>query len=77
MFAWYAAFFYNNVQRVRLNCWVKFLSCISDGKACTIKRKSAGAGDAAEETPAEGATPEKKAKLSTDAESNGKAEVKA
>lgn len=49
----------------------------SDGKACTIKRKSAGGGDGPEETPAEGATPEKKAKLSTDAESNGKAEVKA
>lgn len=49
----------------------------SDGKACTIKRKSAGGGDAPEETPAEGATPEKKAKLSTDAESNGKAEVTA
>lgn len=49
-----------------------------DGKACTIKRKSTGGGDAPEEKPSEGATPEKKAKLSTtDAESNGKAEVTA
>lgn len=55
--------------------WFNFFS---DGKACTIKRKSVGGGgDAPEETPAEGATPEKKAKLSQDAESNGKAEVTA
>lgn len=40
---------------------------------CSIKRKSTG-GDATSETPSEGATPEKKAKLA-EAESNGQAEV--
>ncbi|RZB40896.1 hypothetical protein BDFB_004528 [Asbolus verrucosus] len=47
-------------------------------KVCSIKRKSAG-GDAPDETPAEGATPEKKAKLgeTAEAESNGEAEVAA
>lgn len=46
---------------------------------CPVKRKSAG-GDAPEGTPAEGVSPEKKAKLdeaSADAESNGEAEVAA
>ncbi|KAF2896475.1 hypothetical protein ILUMI_09700 [Ignelater luminosus] len=46
---------------------------------CPVKRKSAG-GDAPEVTPAEGVSPEKKAKLdeaSADAESNGEAEVAA
>jgi len=46
---------------------------------CPVKRKSAG-GDAPEGTPAEGVSPEKKAKLdeaSVDAESNGEAEVAA
>lgn len=60
-----------------MTCVNFFALVFLDGKTCTIKRKSAGGGDAPEETPAEGATPEKKAKLSTDAESNGKAEVKA
>ncbi|KAL3279029.1 hypothetical protein HHI36_016544 [Cryptolaemus montrouzieri] len=44
-------------------------------KVCTIKRKSTG-GDAKEDTPAEGATPEKKAKIDeppAEAESNGDA----
>ncbi|XP_044258191.1 uncharacterized protein LOC123007156 [Tribolium madens] len=47
-------------------------------KVCSVKRKSTG-GDATSETPAEGATPEKKAKLAetTEAESNGEAEVAA
>ncbi|KAF5298968.1 hypothetical protein FQR65_LT09517 [Abscondita terminalis] len=46
---------------------------------CPVKRKSAG-GDAPEGTPAEGVSPEKKAKLdeaAADAESNGEAEVAA
>lgn len=46
---------------------------------CPVKRKS-GAGDAPEGTPAEGVSPEKKAKLdeaSADPESNGEAEVAA
>ncbi|EEZ99097.1 uncharacterized protein LOC656464 [Tribolium castaneum] len=47
-------------------------------KVCSVKRKSTG-GDATSETPAEGASPEKKAKLAetTEAESNGEAEVAA
>jgi hypothetical protein len=47
-------------------------------KVCSIKRKSVG-GDATADAPAEGATPEKKAKLdeTTEAESNGEAEVTA
>lgn len=43
-------------------------------EACTIKRKSTGGGDAPDGTPAEGVSPEKKAKLSDDkpeTESNG------
>lgn len=48
---------------------------------CPIKRKSVGGGgDAPDGTPAEGVSPEKKAKLDdavADAESNGEAEVAA
>lgn len=48
--------------------------------ACPVKRKSAG-GDAPEGTPAEGASPEKKAKLeekpvAVEAEANGAADAK-
>ena len=52
--------------------------CVVADKVCSVKRKSTG-GDATNETPAEGATPEKKAKLgeTTEAESNGEAEVAA
>lgn len=57
------------------------MKLFSDGKVSSIKRKSAGGGgDAPEETPAEGATPEKKAKLDkapAEAESNGEAKVEA
>lgn len=52
----------------------------SDAKICSIKRKSTGGGgDAPEDTPAEGATPEKKAKLddADEASSNGEAKVAA
>lgn len=41
--------------------------CIDAVDACPVKRKSA-AGDAPEGTPAEGASPEKKAKLDEKAE---------
>lgn len=48
--------------------------------ACPVKRKSAG-GDAPEGTPAEGASPEKKAKIeekpvAAEAEANGAADAK-
>ncbi|GLV43663.1 hypothetical protein CBL_07010 [Carabus blaptoides fortunei] len=50
-----------------------------DHEACPVKRKSAG-GDAPEGTPAEGASPEKKAKLeekpTAEAEANGAADAK-
>ena len=53
----------------------------SDGKVCSAKRKSAAGVDAADGVPAEGVTPEKKAKLdeapAAEAESNGEPEVAA
>lgn len=44
---------------------------------CTLKRKSTGGGDATDNVPAEGATPEKKAKTAESTEAEAKEEAKA
>lgn len=49
-------------------------SPLDTDKVCSVKRKSTG-GDAVDGTPAEGATPEKKAKLDEPAEEDAKTEA--